>query len=151
MYMLRVAMSVAGLATIASPRAQAQGLDTLCAAQRAGLALARLGAGQRVRIRAKGVGLVYAWVVSSSPPLVTLSTDGSRIEVAAPAVDSLWGLGGSHAGEGARIGAGVGGVAGAVSGFVIGGGIGSTRGPCNRSCGRGPVPLCLLLRPAGGP
>ncbi len=57
MYLFRLAVCVAGLATIASARLQAQGLDTLSAAERAGLALARLGAGQRVRIRAR----VSAW------------------------------------------------------------------------------------------
>jgi hypothetical protein len=150
LYLLRVAVSVAGLVTVASPRAQAQGSDTLSAAQRVGLALARLGAGQRVRIRARGVGLVYGWVVSSSPSLVTLRTDGSQIEVPAPGVDSLWGLGGSHAGEGALIGAAVGGAAGAASAYVIGGGIGSTRGPCDGSCGAGAVLVGGLLGAAGG-
>ena len=150
MYTLRVAVAIAGLVTIASPRAQAQRMDTLSAAQRAGLALARLGAGQRVRIHATGVGLVYGWVMSSSPNLVTLRTDGSRVELPVAGVDSLWVLGGSHAGEGAVIGAGVGALAGAVSGYIVGGGIGATRGPCDGSCGAGPVLLGGLLGGAGG-
>lgn len=104
--MLRVAVSVAGLVTIASLRARAQEPDTLTPAQRAGLALARLGGGQRVRIRASGVGLVEGWVVSSSPNLVTLRADGSRIEVPASGVDSLW-VRGRSAGTGALIGGAV--------------------------------------------
>jgi len=107
MHMLRVALSVVGLVTIASPRAQAQEAETLSAAQRAGLALARLGGGQRVRIRAGGDGFVQGWI-SNSPNLVTLRTaDRSTIEVPAPGVDSLW-VRGTHA----RTGALVGGVAG---------------------------------------
>ncbi len=112
---------VVGLVTVASPPAWAQEPDTLSAAQRAGVALARLGGGQRVRIRASRVGLVEGWVVSSSPNLVMLRTDGSRIEVPAPGVDSLWVRGGSHAGRGALIGgavavAGIGLLAAALSG-----------------------------------
>jgi hypothetical protein len=110
------AVSVAGLVTIASALAQAQGPDTLSAAQRAGVALARLGGGQRVRIRARGVGLVEGRVVTSSPSLVALRTDGSKIEVPATGLDSLWVRGGGHAGKGALIGAGVVGLAlGAVT------------------------------------
>ena len=110
MHTLCFAVSVAGLVTIASALAQAQEPDALSPPQRAGLALARLGGGQRVRIRASGVGRVEGWVVSSSPNLVTLRTDGSRIDVPAPGVDSLWVRGGSHAGTGALIGGAVGGI-----------------------------------------
>jgi hypothetical protein len=149
-YLFRVAGCVAGLATIPSPRLAAQALDTLSAAQRAGLALVRLGAGQRVRIHAKGVGLVDGLVLSSSPSLVTLRAEGSSIEVPAGALDSLWEPEGSHAGAGARIGAAAGGVAGAVAGLVIGNGIGATRGPCDGSCGAGPVLLGGALGAAGG-
>src|SRR5213594_685043 len=113
MHMLRVAVSVAGLVTIASPRAHAQEGETLSAAQRAGAALARLRADQRVRIRASGVGLVEG-VVSNSPNLGMLRTaDGSTIEVPAARVDSLWVRGGSHAALGALIG-------GAVVGIGLG-------------------------------
>ena len=106
---LSFTIAVVGLVTVASPLARAQEPDTLSPAQRAGLALARLGAGQHVRIRASGGGLVEGWVVSSSPNLVTLRTDGSRIEVPAPGVDSLWVRRGS-AGRGALIGGAVGGI-----------------------------------------
>jgi hypothetical protein len=109
MHLLRVAVSVAGLVTIASLCARAQEPDTLSAAQRAGLALARLGDGQWVRLRGSRVGLIEGSVVSSSPTLVTLRTDGLRVEVPAPGVDSLWVLG-SHAGSGALIGGAVGGI-----------------------------------------
>ncbi len=122
MHRLCFAVSVAGLVTIASPLARARRPDTLSTAQRAGVALARLGAGQRVRIRASGVGLVEGWVVSSSPNLVTLRTNGSRIEVPAPGVDSLWVRGGSHAGKGALIGGAVGGIGlGALAAAVVSG------------------------------
>jgi hypothetical protein len=150
MYLFRVAVCVAGLVAIASPRLQAQEVDTLSPAQRAGLALARLGAGQRVRVRARGVGLVDGWVASSSPTLVTLRAEGSSVEVPAVGLDSLWEPAGSHAGEGARIGATVGGVVGAVGALVIGGGIGATRGPCDGSCGAGPALLGGCSEPPGG-
>ncbi len=83
MYLLRVALPVAGLVTIASPRAQAQGLDTLSTKQRAGLALARLGPanfiGPRKRVSAAarpgGHGMrTVPWVSlcsSRSPPRVS--------------------------------------------------------------------------------
>src|SRR5260370_5144481 len=111
--MIRLVVSVVGLVSIASPRAEAQRSDMLSAAQRAGVALARLGAGQRVRLRSSGVGLVEGGVVSSSPTLVTLRTDGSRIAIPGPTVDSLWVRGGSHAGRGALVG-------GAVAGIGLG-------------------------------
>ena len=103
-----------------------------------------------MRIRAKGVGLVDGWVLSSSPSLVTLRAETSSIEVAAVAVDSLWEPEGSHGGAGAGIGATVGGAAGAVAGLVIGNGIGATRGPCDGSCGAGPVLFGGALATAGG-
>ncbi len=155
--MLRVAVSVAGLAALASQPARAQQSDTLSAAQRTGFALARLEVGHRVRIRASGVGLVEG-VVSSSPNLVTLRTaDGSRIEVPAPGVDSLWVLGGSHAGKGALIG-------GAVVGIglgVVAQGFSNYEGGCNDprsywvethhgTCGARPFFEGLLLGGAAG-
>jgi hypothetical protein len=114
MHRLRFAVAVAGSVIIASLPAQAQEADTLSPAQRVGLALARLGAGQRVRIRASGLGLVEGRVVTSSPSLVALRTDGSKIEVPAHGVDSLWVRGGGHAGTGALIGTLSGGVLGVV-------------------------------------
>lgn len=111
MRVVSLANSVAGLVTLTLAVAQAQERDTLGPAQRVGLALARLGAGQRVRVRARPVGFVDGWVVSSSPNLVTIRTQaGSQIEVPAPGVDSLWARHGSHAGTGALIGGAVAGV-----------------------------------------
>ena len=107
-------VSVIGALTIGSQPARAQQSDTLSPAQRAGLALARLGGGQRVRIRASGVGLVEGRVVSSWPNLLTLRTaDGSTIEVPAPGVDSLW-VRSTRAGKGALIGGAVAGIGLAV-------------------------------------
>jgi len=105
MHMLRVAVSVAGLVTLASPLAQAQEPDTLTPAQRAGLALARLGAGQRVRIITREDEFVEGSVVTTSPRLVSVRTDGSVIDIPVPSVDSLWVKRGTHAGKGALIGA----------------------------------------------
>jgi hypothetical protein len=114
------AISVVGLLFSASPPARAQEPDTLSAAQRAGLALARLGGDTQVRIHASGVGRVSGWVVSSSPNLVTLQTDGSRIQVPAPGIDSLWVRSGGHAGKGALIGAAVAGIGlGAVAAILV--------------------------------
>jgi hypothetical protein len=80
--------------------------------QRTGVALASLRVGQPVRIRASGDGFVQGWI-SNSPNLVTLRTaDGSRIEVPAPGVDSLW-VRRTHARTGALIG-------GAVAGIGLG-------------------------------
>ncbi len=112
MHTLRVAISVAGLVTIASPRARAQEPDTLTPAQRAGLALARLGAGQRVRIVTRDSRLVEGSVMATSSNLVRLRTDGSLMDLPSR-VDSLWVRSGSHAGTGALIGGAVG-VAGTV-------------------------------------
>ena len=151
-------VSVIGALTIGSQPARAQQSDTLSPAQRAGLALARLGGGQRVRIRASGVGLVEGRVVSSWPNLLTLRTaDGSTIEVPAPGVDSLWVRGGSHAGKGALIG-------GAVVGIglgVVAQGLSHWEGGCNDSlstwvalhhgtCGARPFFEGLLLGGAAG-
>jgi hypothetical protein len=105
MHMLRVAVSVAGLVSTVSPHAQTQGLDTLTAAQRAGFALARLGAHQRVQIITRGDQFVEGSVVAASPNLVTLRTDGSERDIPAASVDSLWVKEGTHAGRGALIGA----------------------------------------------
>lgn len=99
-----------GLLALAVAPARAQEPDTLSAAQRAGAALARLGAGQRVRIVGGEVGFVDGSVVSSSTSLVTLRLDSSTITVPAPRIDSLWVKHGTHAGTGALIGAVVGGV-----------------------------------------
>jgi hypothetical protein len=147
------AVSVAGLVTIASALAQAQEPDTLSAAQRRGFALARLQVGQQVRIRTGGDGLVQGWI-SNSPTLVTLPTDGSRIEVPAPGVDSLWVRGGSHAGRGALIG-------GAVVGIglgVLAAEFSHVEGGCNDawsvshgvSCGARPFFEGLFIGGAGG-
>ena len=145
MHRLCFAVSVAGLVTIASPLARAQEPDTLSAAQRAGVALARLEAGQRVRIHASGIGMVKGWVVSSSPDLVTLRTDGSRIEVPAPGVDSLWVRGGSHAGTGALIGGAVAGIGLGVLGAGLAGG-----NECSCGSAGGNFILGLAIGGAGG-
>lgn len=113
-------ISLVGLVTATSPLARAQEPDTLSPAQRAGWALARLGGGQRVRIRGSGVGRVEGWVVSNSANPVMLRTDGSRIEVPIPGVDSLWVRDGTHAGTGALIGAAIGGIAlGAFASWAV--------------------------------
>jgi hypothetical protein len=105
-------VSVVGLVGFASPLARAQGSDTLTVAQRAGAALARLGAGQHVRLWQKRVYFERRGeVVNSSAKLLTLRTDGSSIEVPASDVDSLWVRYGDHAGKGALIGAVVAGLA----------------------------------------
>lgn len=104
------AVLATGLSTLAFAPARAQQLDTVSAAQRAGAALARLGAGQRVRLVGGEVGFVDGSVLSSSATLVTLRTDHSTITVSAPRIDSLWVKRGTHAGTGALIGALVGGV-----------------------------------------
>jgi hypothetical protein len=104
------AVLATGLLTLAVAPAHAQEPDTLSAAQRAGAALARLGAGQRVRIVGSEVGFVDGSVVSSSMSLVTLRLDSSTVTVPTPRIDSLWVKHGTHAGTGALIGAIVGGV-----------------------------------------
>jgi hypothetical protein len=103
-----LALLATGLLTVAVAPARAQEPDTLSAAQRAGAALARLGAGQRVRIVGSEVGFVFGSVLSASPTFVTLRTDSATIEVPARRVDSLWVREGTHAGRGALIGGAVG-------------------------------------------
>ena len=145
MRLLCLAGSIAGLVTLASPPARAQHSDTLSAAERTGFALARLRVGQRVRIRARGTGLVHGWI-GSSPNLVTLRTG---IEVPAAGVDSLWVRGGSHAGIGALIG-------GAVVGIGLGAvaqGFSHFEGGCNHPpsrCGAAPFFLGLVIGGTGG-
>lgn len=147
MHRLCFAVSVAGLVTCASALAQAQQPDTLSALQRTGFALAHLKVDQRVRIRAGGVGLVEGWVVTSSPNLVTLRTDGSRIDVPAAGVDSLWVRGGSHAGTGALIGAVVAGTAlfAAASGCGCGGEGGANVGGALLAAGAGGAFIGALI------
>jgi hypothetical protein len=65
----------------------AQGPDTLSPAQRAGRALVRLGAGQRVRIITRENAFVDGSVVTTSPRLVSVRTDGSVIDIPVPSVD----------------------------------------------------------------
>lgn len=142
---LCVGGSVAGLVALASQPARAQQSDTLSAAQRTGVALARLRVGQQVRVRARGTGLVQGWI-SSSPNLVTLRTG---IEVPAAGVDSLWVRGGSHAGIGALVG-------GAVVGIGLGAvvqGFSHFEGGCNHPpsrCGAAPFFEGLVIGGAGG-
>lgn len=89
MRVLHVAALLAGLGTLASPLAQAQAPDTLNAAQRAGLALAHLGAGQRVQIVTRQRKWVDGFVVATSPNLLSLKTDGSVTDIPAASVDSV--------------------------------------------------------------
>ena len=98
------AVLVAGLVAFA-PGLIAQEPDTLSPAQRAGRALARLGAGQRVRIITRENEFVDGLVVTTSRRLVSVRTDGSVIDIPVPSVDSLWVERGTHAGKGALIGA----------------------------------------------
>jgi len=100
----RGAVLVAGLVAFA-PGLIAQEPDTLSPAQRAGRALARLGAGQRVRIITRENEFVDGLVVTTSRRLVSVRTDGSVIDIPVPSVDSLWVERGTHAGKGALIGA----------------------------------------------
>jgi hypothetical protein len=139
MPMLRAALAVAGLVSLAQPRGQAQGVDTLSAAQRAGAALTRLGSNMFVRVRAGGAGRLTGWVVSSSANLLTLrtssSSDASVIRIPGAAVDSLWIARGGHARAGALVG-------GAVAGIGLGAALtvawSGTRGPCDGGCGAAP-------------
>lgn len=104
MQVLHRAVLVAALVALTTALA-AQEPDTLSPAQRAGRALARLGAGQRVRLFTWEREFVEGSVVTTSPSLVTVRTDGSVIDVPVPSVDSLWVRRGTHAGKGALIGA----------------------------------------------
>src|SRR3989442_10731456 len=65
MRLLHFAIAVAGLVALTTALA-AQEPDTLSAAQRAGLALARLGAGQRVRIVTRDSEFVEGSVMAAS-------------------------------------------------------------------------------------
>src|SRR6266702_916287 len=112
MRLLHFAIAVAGLVALTTALA-AQEPDTLSAAQRAGLALARLGAGQRVRIVTRDSEFVEGSVMAASPNLLRLRTDGTLMDLPASRLDSLWARGGSHAGTGALIG-------GAVLGIGLG-------------------------------
>jgi hypothetical protein len=115
------AVSVAGLVTIASALAQAQEPDTLSAAQRAGVALARLGAGQVVRVHTRHFGFVVGRVVADSPNVLALDTGGgTRTGILPSDVDSVWVPHGGHAEKGALIGAGMGGLAGGLGAVALG-------------------------------
>ncbi len=103
-------IAVVGLVTVASPLARAQEPDTLSPAQRAGVALARLGARQRVRIVTRDSEFVEGSVMAASPNLLRLRTDGTLMDLPASRVDSLWVRSGSHAGRGALIGGALGGI-----------------------------------------
>ena len=148
MRLLHLAMT---LGLVALPSAlTAQAPDTLTPAQRAGLALARLGAGQRVRIVTRDSEFVEGSVMAASPNLLRLRTDGTLI-LPASRVDSLWVRGGSHAGTGALIG-------GAVLGIglgVLAQGFSHAEGGCNepgygRGCGPAPFFEGLLIGGAAG-
>src|SRR2546426_7356252 len=102
MRLLHFAIAVAGLVALKTALA-AQEPNTLSAAQRAGLALARLGAGQRVRIVTRDSEFVEGSVMAASPNLLRLRTDGTLMDLPASRLDSLWARGGSHAGTGALI------------------------------------------------
>ncbi|HVH31836.1 MAG TPA: hypothetical protein VNA31_09270 [bacterium] len=105
MRVLHFAVSLAGLVALRSQLALAQAPDTLSAARRAGWALARLGAGQRVRIVTRASEFVEGSVVTTSPTLLSVRTAESVVDIPTSGVDSLWVRGGSHAGTGALIGA----------------------------------------------
>src|SRR5439155_14436583 len=87
----------------------AQQVRSLTAAERAGIALARLGARQRVRIRVEGERLIEGSVELASPSLVVLRVDGSPERIPATAVDSLW-VHATHWRRGALIGGAIGGI-----------------------------------------
>jgi hypothetical protein len=133
-----LAVSVSGLATLASPLAVAQARDTATAREQAAVAFAQLRVDQRVRIRLIGSGVVEGSVAASSSTLVTLRTaDGTIAEISPRNVDSRW-VRGSHARTGALVG-------GAVDGLVAGSALGgtSTRSPSL-------PPEALLLAVGGG-
>src|SRR6266568_2945425 len=117
MRLLHFAIAVAGLVALTTALA-AQEPDTLSAAQRAGLALARLGAGQRVRIVTRDSEFVEGSVMAASPNLLRLRTDGTLMDLPASRLDSLCGRGCGPAPffEGLLIG----GTAGALIGALIG-------------------------------
>lgn len=111
------AVLVAGLAALPNQLTLAQASDTLSPAQRVGLALARLGSGERMRIHATGIGRVEGDLVSRTANLVTLSRGYQRFtEIPASSVDSLW-VKGNHAGIGGLVGFTVGGL-GLLAGYA---------------------------------
>ncbi|TMF09213.1 MAG: hypothetical protein E6I38_06315 [Chloroflexi bacterium] len=120
MHRLGFSVLLSGLLTVGSERVRAQQPDPLTPAQRAGVALARLEDGQRVRVRAKGHAITEGQVVESSASLVTLRRDRSLIAIPVQRVDSLW-VRSNYAGSGALIG-------GAVGGAVLGGAVGAIIG-----------------------
>jgi len=120
MHRLGFSVLLSGLLTVGTERVRAQQPDTLTPAQRAGVALARLEDGQRVRVRAKGHAITEGQVVESSASLVTLRRDRSLIAIPVQRVDSLW-VRSNYAGSGALIG-------GAVGGAVLGGAVGAIIG-----------------------
>jgi len=117
MHRLGFSVLLSGLLTVGTERVRAQQPDTLTPAQRAGVALARLEDGQRVRVRAKGHAITGGQVVESSASLVTLRRDRSLIAIPVQRVDSLW----VRSNYGALIG-------GAVGGAVLGGAVGAIIG-----------------------
>lgn len=99
------AVSVAGLVSLTAATARPQEpADTLSPAQRAGQALARLGAHQRVQIVTRDRQFFEGSVVAASRSLITLQTDDSVNGIATRNIDSLWVRGGTHAGKGAVVG-----------------------------------------------
>ena len=155
MNVLHFAALLAGLVTLASPLAQAQAPDTLSAAQRAGLALSRLGAGQRVQIVTRQRKWVEGFVVATSPNLLKVQTERSVTDIPAANVDSVWVQGGST-GTGALIGLAVGGLGLGLlarstgqSGTPVGAGLllGSLGGAVIGALIGSAVPSWQLLRP----
>ncbi len=106
---LALVVATLSLVSLLAPPGFAQQVSSLSAAERAGVALARLGARQRVRIRVEGEGLVEGSVELASPSLVVLRVDGSPERIPATAVDSLW-VHSTHWRRGALIGATIGGI-----------------------------------------
>ncbi len=123
MHRLGFSVLLIGLLTVGNERVRAQQPDTLTPAQRAGVALARLEDGQRVRVRTKGHAFTEGQVVESSASLVTLRRDRSLIAIPVQRVDSLW-VRSNYAGRGALIG-------GAASGLFFGTFLASV---CPREC-----------------
>jgi hypothetical protein len=118
------------LVSLLAPPGFAQQVSSLTAAERAGIALARLGAHQRVRIRVEGEGLVEGSVELASLSLVVLRVDGSSKRVPAAAVDSLW-VHSTHWRRGALVGGAIGGIGlGAIAAALVHGTCESASG-CN--------------------